>query len=97
MEIKTTIIRTLEADIDPEEVGMDAFNEFDVEENIFLPIVSSINEQLQSDTGYEFNIEELPKDIKKQLYDIAFKTYLEELKTFYEDYDFSDLEDRVSY
>lgn len=97
MEIKTTIIRTLEADIDPEAVGMDAFNGFDVEEDILLPIVSSINEQLQSDTSYEFSIEELPKEIKKQLYDIAFKTYLEELKTFYEDYDFSDLEDRVSY
>ena len=97
MEINTTIIKTLKANIDPQSIGKDVFNGFDVESEIFLPIVEALNSDLQYDTNYEFFVSDLPQDIKKMIYDIAFKEFIYQLKDFYEEYDFSELEEHVSY
>lgn len=97
MEINTTIIKILKANIDPQSIGKDVFDGFDVESEIFLPIVDALNSDLQYDTNYEFYVSDLPQDIKKMIYDIAFKKFIDQLKDFYEEYDFSELEEHVSY
>ena len=97
MEINTTIIKTLKANIDPQSIGKDVFDGFDVESEIFLPMVEALNSDLQYDTNYEFFVNDLPQDIKKMIYDIAFKEFIYQLKDFYEEYDFSELEEHVSY
>lgn len=97
MEINATIIKTLKANIDPQTIGKDVFDGFDVESEIFLPIVEALNSDLQYDTNYEFFVSDLPQDIKKMIYDIAFKKFIDQLKDFYEEYDFSELEEHVSY
>ena len=97
MEINTTIIKTLKANIDPQSIGKDVFDGFDVESEIFLPMVEALNSDLQYDTNYEFFVNDLPQDIKKMIYDIAFKKFIDQLKDFYEEYDFSELEEHVSY
>ena len=97
MEINTTIIKTLKANIDPQSIGKDVFDGFDVESEIFLPMVEALNSDLQYDTNYEFLVSDLPQDIKKMIYDIAFKEFIYQLKDFYEEYDFSELEEHVSY
>ena len=97
MEINATIIKTLKANIDPQAIGKGVFDGFDVESEIFLPMVEALNSDLQYDTNYEFYISDLPQDIKKMIYDIAFKEFIYQLKDFYEEYDFSELEEHVSY
>ena len=97
MEINATIIKTLKANIDPQSIGKDVFDGFDVESEIFLPMVEALNSDLQYDTNYEFFVSDLPQDIKKMIYDIAFKKFIDQLKVFYEEYDFSELEEHVSY
>ena len=97
MEINTTIIKTLKANIDPQSIGKDVFDGFDVESEIFLPMVEALNSDLQSDTNYEFYVSDLPQDIKKMIYGIAMREFIDQLKDFYEEYDFSGLEERVSY
>lgn len=97
MEINATIIKTLKANIDPQSIGKDVFDGFDVESEIFLPMVESLNFDLQYDTNYEFYVSDLPQDIKKMIYDIAFKKFIDQLKDFYEEYDLSELEEHVSY
>ena len=97
MEINTTIIKTLKTNIDPQSIGKDVFDGFDVESEIFLPMVEALNSDLQYDTNYEFYVSDLPQDIKKMIYDIAFKKFIDQLKDFYEGYDFSELEEHVSY
>ena len=97
MEINATIIKTLKANIDPQSIGKDVFDGFDVESEIFLPMVEALNSDLQYDTNYEFYVRDLPQDIKKMIYDIAFKKFIDQLKDFYEEYDFSELEEHVSY
>ena len=97
MEINTTIIKTLKTNIDPQSIGKDVFDGFDVESEIFLPMVEALNSDLQHDTNYEFYVSDLPQDIKKMIYDIAFKEFIDKLKDFYEEYDFSGLEEKVSY
>ena len=97
MEINTTIIKTLKTNIDPQSIGKDVFDGFDVESEIFLPMVEALNSDLQSDTNYEFYVSDLPQDIKKMIYDIALREFINQLKDFYEEYDFSGLEEKVSY
>ena len=97
MEINATIIKTLKANIDSQSIGKDVFDGFDVESEIFLPMVEALNSDLQYDTNYEFYVSDLPQDIKKMIYDIAFKKFIDQLKDFYEEYDFSELEEHVSY
>lgn len=97
MEIKTTIVKTIEADVDPQSIGREAFNRLDVESEIFLPMVEALNSELQYDTNYEFYAEDLPRDIKKMIYDIAIGEFIDQLKDFYEEYDFSELEEKESY
>ena len=97
MEINTTIIKILKTNIDPQSIGKDVFDGFDVESEIFLPMVEALNSDLQSDTNYEFYVSDLPQDIKKMIYGIAFKEFIDKLKDFYEEYDFSGLEEKVSY
>ena len=97
MEINTTIIKTLKTNIDPQSIGKDVFDGFDVESEIFLPMVEALNSDLQNDTNYEFYVSDLPQDIKKMIYGIAIKEFIDQLKDFYEEYDFSELEERVSY
>lgn len=97
MEINTTIIKTLKANIDPQAIGKDVFDGFDVESEIFLPMVEALNSDLQHDTNYEFYVSDLPQDIKKMIYGIAIKEFIDQLKDFYEEYDFSELEEKVSY
>ena len=97
MEINATIIKTLKANIDSQSIGKDVFDGFDVESEIFLPMVEALNFDLQYDTNYEFYVSDLPQDIKKMIYDIAFKKFIDQLKDFYEEYDFSELEEHVSY
>ena len=97
MEINTTIIKTLKTNIDPQSIGKDVFDGFDVESEIFLPMVEALNSDLQSDTNYEFYVSDLPQDIKKMIYDIALREFIDRLKDFYEEYDFSGLEEKVSY
>ena len=97
MEINTTIIKTLKTNIDPQSIGKDVFDGFDVESEIFLPMVEALNSDLQYDTNYEFYVSDLPQDIKKMIYGIAFKEFIDKLKDFYEEYDFSGLEEKVSY
>ena len=97
MEINTTIIKTLKTNIDPQSIGKDVFDGFDVESEIFLPMVEALNSDLQYDTNYEFYVRDLPQDIKKMIYGIAFKEFIDKLKDFYEEYDFSGLEEKVSY
>lgn len=97
MEINTTIIKTLKTNIDPQSIGKDVFDGFDIESEIFLPIVEALNSDLQNDTNYEFYVSDLPQDIKKMIYGIAMREFIDKLKDFYEEYDFSGLEERVSY
>ena len=98
MEINTTIIKTLKTNIDPQSIGKDVFDGFDVESGIFLPMVEALNSDLQYDTNYEFYVSDLPQDIKKMIYDIALREFIDRLKDFYEEYDdFSGLEEKVSY
>ena len=97
MEINATIIKTLKANIDPQAIGKDVFDGFDVESEIFLPMVETLNSDLQHDTNYEFYVNDLPQDIKKMIYGIAIREFIDQLKDFYEEYDFSGLEERVSY
>ena len=98
MEINTTIIKTLKTNIDPQSIGKDVFDGFDVESEIFLPMVEALNSDLQYDTNYEFYVSDLPQDIKKMIYDIALREFIDRLKDFYEEYDdFSGLEEKVSY
>lgn len=98
MEINTTIIKTLKTNIDPQSIGKDVFDGFDVESEIFLPMVEALNSDLQHDTNYEFYVSDLPQDIKKMIYDIALREFIDRLKNFYEEYDdFSELEEKVSY
>ena len=98
MEINTTIIKTLKTNIDPQSIGKDVFDGFDVESEIFLPMVEALNSGLQYDTNYEFYVSDLPQDIKKMIYDIALREFIDRLKDFYEEYDdFSGLEEKVSY
>ena len=97
MEINTTIIKTLKANIDPQSIGKDVFDGFDVESEIFLPMVEALNSDLQNDTNYEFYVSDLPQDIKKMIYGIAIKEFIDQLKDSYEKYDFSELEEHVSY
>lgn len=97
MEINTTIIKTLKTNIDPQSIGKDVFDGFDVESEIFLPMVEALNSDLQNDTNYEFYVSDLPQDIKKMIYGIAIREFIDQLKDFYEEYDFSELEERVSY
>ena len=97
MEINPPITKTLKTNIDPQAIGKDAFDGFDVESEIFLPMVEALNSDLQNDTNYEFYVSDLPQDIKKMIYGIAIREFIDQLKDFYEEYDFSELEERVSY
>ena len=98
MEINTTIIKTLKANVDTQAIGKDVFDGFDVESEIFLPMVEALNSDLQYDTNYEFYVSDLLQDIKKMIYDIALREFIDRLKDFYEEYDdFSELEEKVSY
>ena len=84
MEINATIIKTLKANIDPQSIGKDVFDGFDVESEIFLPMVEALNSDLQYDTNYEFYVSDLPQDIKKIIYCIVIIEFVDQLKDFYE-------------